>query len=123
MKREKKNAGGLRVEERRRYDYMIGWRERYMQKLQELLEGREEERALLLALLSLAFGKLIGDSGAGISVRQQDGDVLLQIQKEAVREALGRWQLQCAEEGEAYVLTFRPAKAPESAEAEHGDQA
>lgn len=124
MSKETKSKKGLREEERRRYDYMIAWRERYIEKQREMLEGREEERGLLLALLSLAFGNLLTGQSEGIRTQPlEGGDVLVEIQKEAVRGALGRWQLQCTENEEAFALTFSPAKEAEDAAAENGSEA
>ena len=38
-----------------RADYMIAWRDRYIERLQEQLAGREEENALVSALLFCAL--------------------------------------------------------------------
>ena len=119
MKKEKKAAAGLREEERRRFEYMIAWRERYIEKQRELLEGREEERELMLSLLSVMLDALAGH-GEGVSVEKRKAEVEVRIGKQAVREALGRWRARCTESEEAFELLLVPAA--DSAEEGNGDQ-
>jgi hypothetical protein len=106
---EKKTKKERLQEERRRYEYMIAWRERYIHRLQELMEGKEEERALLNALLAVALEALAGN-GEGVRAEAGEAGKTLAISKEAVRASLGKFTCQCAEEAEAYALTFLPVK-------------
>ena len=76
--------------------YMLAWRDRYIRRLEETLAGREEERALLCALLQYALQK-----GAGASCE-------IAIDKAELKALLGGFT--CAvEDGEnAYTVRFLP---------------
>ena len=111
MEKNRKKEKQSRAEERRRYDYMIAWRERYIRRLQEILEGKEEELKLLNALLAVSLQALTGE-GDGICAERCEGGAVLRIKKEAVRLMLGRMQASCTEEEGGFVLTLTHSEAP-----------
>lgn len=88
-----------------RLAYMIAWRDRYIERLKEQLQGREEESAMQSALLFYAlFEKARGDE-----VRE------VTIGREALSELLSVWSCSVAPTEEGYLVRFRK-KSEESAD-------
>lgn len=88
--------------------YMIAWRDQYIAKLEERLQGREEENALTNAFLAYAlFG--ISEGGEG-EVREA------LIPKEELRALLGVWDCRAEDAGESYRICFTPS--PQKGEAD-----
>ena len=78
--------------------YMIAWRDQYIEKLEERLQGRAEESSLVKALLFYAlFG--MSESGEG-EVREA------LIPKEELGALLGAWDCRAEDAGEAYRICF-----------------
>ena len=101
-----------RAMEEKRLHYMVAWRDRYIQRLEERLGGREEENAMLQTLLFYAL--------ITVGERQEDGSVTVPVSKQTVSDMLGRWQCDTVDAGEAYLVTFTPvAEAGET----RGDKA
>ncbi len=116
--------------------YMIAWRDRYIQKMEEERAGYAEERALLHALLFFAlFGKstpcggagedpqmkkappdLGGTSGNGVPCGEApfSGARTVKIEKEAVRALLSAWGCRTTDAGDAYTVTFEPQEKTEA---------
>jgi hypothetical protein len=109
--------------EKSRYEYMIAWRERYISKQKEVIEGLEEEGRLLSALLAVSFEALLGE-GKGVSTYQEETALCVRIEKEVLRHALDRFSVSCLDGGEAAVLRFTPkAATEEEAEGEAAESA
>lgn len=78
--------------------YMVAWRDRYIESLQERLAGREEENRMLSALLYYALGKIAA----------LDGEGTVHIPVAEVTAALGRWSCRSEAEGASYAVHFEP---------------
>ena len=98
---------------RKRLEYMVAWRERYIRTLEERLEGREEENLMLQTLLFYAL------SSAG--EKSESGVVSVPIHKQAVADSLGQWSCDTSDEGETYLVTFTPAPSKKTGDA-RGDE-
>ena len=98
MKQEKKTPtrGQTSQHSAERTAYMIAWRDRYIQRLEEALAGREEERALLCSLL---YGTLI--KGA-------EGKQEAVIDKAELKATLGRFACTVENGDTAYTVRFTP---------------
>lgn len=97
-----------------RVAYMIAWRDRYIEALQERIAGREEENEVLSALL---FGALFR-----IAEEQADGSLRVLIPTEEVARLLGSWTCQTVTEGENYAVRFTPRHAEKPDAEESGKE-
>ena len=95
---EMKNESEQRLIDPDRAAYMIAWRDRYIERLQERLAGREEENEMLSTLL---FGALFR-----MAETQENGDLRVLIPTKAVAELLGSWKCHTVIEGENYAVRF-----------------
>lgn len=93
--------------EKKRLDYMIAWRDRYIERLQERLAGREEENELLTALLFCTL--------AGKSESSEACDAY--IAAESLRKALNAWQCKVVREEGGYRLHFSIKESADDGEA------
>ena len=91
----------LRESDRKRMEYMIAWRERYIRTLEERLQGREEENLMLQTLLFHAL--------CAAGERDGQGNARVSICKQEVTDSLGKWRCDAIDEGESYLVTFSPA--------------
>lgn len=82
----------------KRLEYMVAWRDRYIRTLEERLQGREEENLMMQALLFYAL--------CSVGQKDEQGAVLVPINKQAVTDMLGAWRCETTDEGEAYLVTF-----------------
>ena len=90
--------------------YMIAWRDRYIARLEQMLEGRAEERRMLDCLLFYAlFGMARGADGEGREVV---------ISREALRELLGAWRCRTEQVDGGYRVLFEAVEESESGDAE-----
>ena len=96
------------VQEKDRYAYMIAWRDRHIEKLQDRLAGREEVNQMLQTLLFYALARVAEEQGNG-----QRG---IRIPKEEITAALGKWGCDTTDGGDHYLVTFREAKQPSDGE-------
>lgn len=94
--------------------YMIAWRDRYIERLQERLAGREEENEMLSTLLFYGL--------FGLSKEQASGERAVLIPTAAVAELLGSWKCHAVCEGESYAVHFTPRSAAEEPHAKESDQ-
>lgn len=78
--------------------YMLAWRDRYIESLQERLAGREEENEMLSALLFCALFQR--------STRCETGEREVLIPTKLVTELLGKWQSHVISAGENYAVRF-----------------
>jgi len=81
--------------------YMLAWRDRHIERLREMLEGYEEERRLLHALLHLCAERLAEETG--------DGRVLT-IPREALAARLADEQLEVRRTDTDYLLCFHASQ-------------
>ena len=85
--------------------YMIAWRDRYIAKLEEMLQGREEERSMLDCLLFYAlFSISKGESG-------ERREAL--IAKDSLHELLGAWKCHTQQVDGGYRVIFEAVKEGE----------
>lgn len=90
--------------------YMIAWRDRYIAKLEEMIEGRGEERRMLDCLLFYAlFGIATGAPGEGREVI---------ISRESLRELLGAWKCRTESVDGGYRVLFEAVGGKECADAQ-----
>ena len=80
--------------------YMIAWRDRYIERLQERLAGREEENDMLSTLL---FGTLFHKAKIC-----ENGERRVRIPVKVIAELLGRWRCHTESDGENYAVCFTP---------------
>ncbi len=83
-----------------RLAYMVAWRDRCIQALEERVQGMEEQKRLLEALLLCA----LTDS----AVQKEDGSREIVLSREAVSEALHRWEPGAEPCEEGYRICFTP---------------
>ena len=96
-----------------RVTYMIGWRDRYIEKLQERLAGREEENAMLSTLLFCALHRLAREG--------ERGELRVLIPTAVVAELLGHWQCHAESDGENYAVCFTPRRPTDEPHAEESN--
>ena len=63
---EERNKEALMALEKERLAYMVDWRNRHIEKLQERLAGREEVNNMLQTLLFYALTKAAEQQGEGV---------------------------------------------------------
>ena len=93
--------------DKKRYEYMIAWRERYISKQKEVIEGLEEEERMLTALLAVSFGALLGED-EGITVTREGETLCVSIEKAVLRHTLDRFSVECRDEEHAAAVRFTP---------------
>ena len=104
----------------RRFAYMIAWRDKYIEALQEQLGGWEEKDALLCSLLYYALVRIANDSD-----EKDEREVL--IEKNELTKLLGAWECHASDTGDAFCVRFTKKQesvqehAPESITGEHAD--
>ncbi len=103
-----------KIIDRDRLSYMVAWRDRYIQRLEERLAGREEENAMLQALLFYAL-VTVG--------RRTEGGVEIPIPKQEVTRAIGCWRCDTTDGGEHYLVSFTPAERTAPTGDTRGDKA
>lgn len=91
--------------------YMIAWRDRYIERLQERLAGREEENAMLSTLLFYALCRTAEADG---------GERRAPIRVKEVAELLGKWSCHTESDGENYTVRFTPRLTAEVTDAAEG---
>ena len=101
-----------------RLAYMIAWRDRYIERLRERVEGREEEVTLLLSLL---FYALCRGAGADATPAGELGEHTFSIEKKELAALRGARQYSVENSDSAYQATIRP-RAGESSEGQAGSQ-
>lgn len=100
MKDEKENTAKEPLEnDPRRFAYMIAWRDKYIEALQEQLAGWEEKDALLCSLLYYALASLASETDG-----QDEREVL--IDKREVTKLLDAWECHVRDTGDAYCVRF-----------------
>ncbi|MBQ9099516.1 MAG: hypothetical protein IJY50_08850 [Clostridia bacterium] len=90
----------------KRVGYMLGWRDRHIEKLQKRVAGHEEESNILYTLLFYAMSTM--------GEQDDNGHRVVEISKAAVSAALGTWHCEVEDGGDSYRLRFMPG-ARESA--------
>ena len=99
----------LRRDEKRedeaRLAYMVAWRDKYIARLEDALQGREEEARINLSLLGFCLREL---SLGGHRFRAEDGEGqrTLHLPKEAVREALETCYAAVEQDDREYRILF-----------------
>lgn len=88
----------------RRLAYMIAWRDRYIEALQEQLAGTEEKQRLLCALLHYALAA-IGKAQGGEETFE------VKIPKNEVARALDAWECRAEGADDGYTVRFEKRKA------------
>jgi hypothetical protein len=78
---------GGESENEARLAYMVAWRDRYIERLEEALQGREEEARINLSLLGFCLREL-SLGGQHLKTEESDRQRMLHLPKDAVREAL-----------------------------------
>ena len=78
--------------------YMIAWRDRYIEKLEQIIEGRAQERQMLDCLLFYAL------FGMARSVEGERREVL--IGRESLKELLGAWRCHTERVEDGYRVLF-----------------
>ena len=99
----------------RRLAYMVAWRDRYITRLEEQLQGREEENRLLSALLRVALTAVVGGD-EGVAVTERDGESRLFIARELMQRELRFASSAVVDEPEGYYIRFLPALREEGAD-------
>ena len=94
---------------RERFDYMIAWRDRYIERLHEKLAGRAEENALLAALL---FCSLRGGD------QSESQEVFIEAQQ--LRDALNVWECRTERRENGYLLHFARKECADDVDAAKG---
>ena len=107
MKDKKESTTKVDENDPRRFAYMIAWRDKYIEALQERLAGWEEKDALFCSLLHYALF-----SAASADSEQDEREVL--IDKREITKLLDAWVCQARDTGDAYCVRF--AKKQESAQ-------
>lgn len=104
----------------RRFAYMIAWRDKYIEALQERLAGWEEKDALLCSLLHYALARIASGNN-----EQHEREVL--IDKAELTELLGAFECHASDTGDGYLVRFtkkqeiEPENVQESDTGEHAD--
>ena len=101
MKKEEIPTTAELCRDPRRAAYMIEWRDRCMEKLQEAIKGYEEERTLLGSLLFCALCR-----AAEVKGENRFGELVLG--KAEVASMIGRWHCEVQDGEDAYILRFSP---------------
>ncbi|MBE6703229.1 MAG: hypothetical protein E7585_07465 [Ruminococcaceae bacterium] len=92
-----------------RLAYMVAWRDRHIEKMQDRLAGREEVNDMLQTLLFYALARVADRRGNG--VRE------IRIPKAEITAALGQWGCDTTDGGDHYLVTFTEARKP----SKHGE--
>ena len=102
MKEEAKQASTSEelCRDPQRAAYMIAWRDRYIERLEDTLKGREEERQLLCSLLYYAL--------FSAADKQMGKPHEITIDKEELRALLGEWSCTVENGEKGYTVCFSP---------------
>lgn len=103
MKKKEKTADAANENDQRRFAYMIAWRDRYIEALQERLAGWEEKDALLCSLLYCALARIASEGE-----KEDEREVL--IDKSEVTKLLGAFECHASDTGDAYTVRFTKKK-------------
>ncbi len=102
---EEKNKGkhpeGLNDPERAAY--MIAWRDRHIEKQNELIRGYEENLSLMEALLAFALWQQADENGK---------ERVSRIPKKELSEMLGKYTSEVQDTEQEFLVCFRPATEP-----------
>ena len=104
-KKEEKRPEGLHDPDRAAY--MIAWRDRHIEKQNELIKGYEEGMSLLEALLAFALLQ---------SADEEQGTHVARIPKREMSEMLGKYTSEVTDDGEEFAVRFHPVQEPENGE-------
>ena len=105
---EERNKEALMALEKERLAYMVDWRNRHIEKLQERLAGREEVNNMLQTLLFYALTKAAEQQGESVRT--------VCIPKEEITAALGRYGCDTVDAGGYYLVSFTEAKRSDDGE-------
>ena len=100
-KKEEKRPEGLYDPDRAAY--MIAWRDRHIEKQNELIRGYEESLSLMEALLAFALWQNASENEDGYRVG---------IPKNALSEMLGKYKSEVADGETEFTVYFRPLQEP-----------
>ena len=100
-KKEEKRPEGLYDPDRAAY--MITWRDRHIEKQNELIRGYEESLSLMEALLAFALLQNASEAQDGYSV---------DIPKKELSELLGKYKSEVADGETAFTVRFLPLQEP-----------
>ena len=116
MKDEKELTEQNGENDPRRFAYMIAWRDKYIEALQEQLAGWEEKGDLLSSLLYCALFRVASEADA-----PNEREVL--IQKSELTALLGTFECHASDAGDAYAVRFtqKQESVQESTAGEHAD--
>ncbi len=83
--------------------YMIAWRDRHIEKQNELIRGYEENLSLMEALLAFALWR---------QAQESEGVRVARIPKKEVSEMLHRYESEVQDGEEEFLVHFRPVQEP-----------
>ena len=101
MKKENEKMRPEGVCDPDRAAYMIAWRDRHIEKQNELIRGYEESLSLMEALLAFALWR---DSTACGEAR------VARISKKELSEMLGRYASEVRAQEDEFLVSFRPVQ-------------
>lgn len=101
MEEEKKETIPEPLSDPKRASYMIAWRDRHIEKQNEMIAGYEEQVSMMEALLAFALWKRASEMGAERTVI---------IPKEELKMALSQYTSEVQSDGEAFTVRFLPRK-------------
>lgn len=101
-KKEERRPDG--VHDPDRAAYMIAWRDRHIEKQNELIKGYEEGLSLMEALLAFALLQ---------NASEEQGVYIARIPKAKVSEMLGKYQSEVVDGEEEFTVRFHPVQEPE----------
>ena len=87
--------------------YMISWRDRHIEKQRELIEGYEEQRTLMEALLAVALWH---------TASEENGVRTVRIPKEVLSRVLGQYASEVESEEDAFLIRFFEKREPQDGE-------
>ena len=102
-KKEEKRPEGLHDPDRAAY--MIAWRDRHIEKQNELIKGYEEGMSLLESLLALALLQ---------RASEEQGAYVARISKSEMSDMLGKYTSEVTDDGEEFVVRFHPVQEPDN---------
>jgi hypothetical protein len=105
MGKQKKEKHSQGLYDPDRAAYMIAWRDRHIEKQNELIKGYEESLSLMEALLSFALLQK--------ATEQSDGTYTVCISKNAVSDLLGKYTSEVTDGEEEFTVRFHPVQEPE----------
>lgn len=103
MKKRNKEKRPEGLYDPERAAYMIAWRDRHIEKQNELIKGYEENLSLMEALLALALWQRASGS---------EEERVARILKKELSDMLGKYTSEVQEEADAFLVKFRPEGEP-----------